>query len=187
MNTKEDKLIAVLKNMELRFEAIDKAVRSIHSYMKINVPINNIEYNFITDEATHNQLMKDNLEMIRHRSTSFDDYCRYAHYQIEHLLNYYFYLSSSSVEETRSFYSKFITFSREVCENRLPFMVWKPIYGINYVRNLTSHRGQHYNNGSDRNYQDNLAFHSAKNFNEVNQSLAGFVDAMKEELTKISS
>lgn len=59
--------------------------------------IQSIDYSFIDDELTRNQLIMDNIRMedsILDNSLSIQDkwyeFCSYAHFQIENILNYYY-------------------------------------------------------------------------------------------------
>jgi hypothetical protein len=68
-------------------------------YLIINPKVLLIDYDDIPDEKVRDKLKLDCFEMARHRfgrgnhqhSPDFDEYCRYAHLQIENLINYYYY------------------------------------------------------------------------------------------------
>lgn len=77
---------------------IGNNVDSIHKYLKLDV-IPMIDYSAIKDEKVKNQLYRDCLEMGKYRlgkindTINFDEFCRYAHYQAEELINYFFFTS----------------------------------------------------------------------------------------------
>ena len=55
-----------------------------------------IDYSFVENANVRNQLVSDNREMMRYRygtrshTIDFNEFCRYAHFQAEMLLNYYY-------------------------------------------------------------------------------------------------
>ena len=77
-----------------------KDLEHIETYLGLDYYVDsqqpNIDYSFIQYIGVRNQLISDNREMMRYRygtrshAISFDEYCRYAHLQIEMLLNYYY-------------------------------------------------------------------------------------------------
>lgn len=75
--------------------AININVDSIHKYLRLDVyPI--IDYSNISDNLVRNQLIIDCLEMCRYRlgkvnnKIEFDEFCRFAHFQAEALVNFFF-------------------------------------------------------------------------------------------------
>jgi len=78
----------------LKESAIETRLKNIETYLQID-GIKIIEYSEIEDQAVREQLNRDCVEMHRHRlgkvnhKINFDEFCRYAHYQAEEMINYY--------------------------------------------------------------------------------------------------
>src|SRR5690606_11684966 len=68
----------------------------IEGYLKLD-GYKIIDYTDIKNEVVRNQLFRDCIEMSKYRlgkindTISFDEFCRYAHLQVEELLNYFYY------------------------------------------------------------------------------------------------
>lgn len=82
-------------------EAVDKSkVQRIEKYLGLDYYVDGqpslVDYSFINEEDVRNQLICDNREMMRYRygtryhAIDFGEYCRYAHLQVEMLLNYFY-------------------------------------------------------------------------------------------------
>ncbi len=73
---------------------IETRLKNIEIYLQID-GIEIIDYSEIKDNAIREQLTRDCIEMHRHRlgkvnhKIDFDEFCRYAHYQAEEMINYY--------------------------------------------------------------------------------------------------
>lgn len=82
------------ENPDLIHNLIEK-VDLIKKYLAIDViPI--IDYSEIEDSIVRTQLFRDSIEMAKYRHgkinnlINFDEFCRYAHYQAEELINYFY-------------------------------------------------------------------------------------------------
>ncbi|MBR4552978.1 MAG: hypothetical protein IKO20_04575 [Bacteroidaceae bacterium] len=82
-------------------EMVDSSnVQRIEKYLGLDYYIDDqpslIDFSFIEEKGIRNQLISDNREMMRYRygtrfhAINFGEYCRYAHLQIEMLLNYFY-------------------------------------------------------------------------------------------------
>lgn len=79
--------------------SIDK-IDNIEKYLGLDFGVDDlpsvIDYNFIKERDIKAQLISDNREMMRNRygtryhTVCFDEFCRYAHMQVEMLLNYFY-------------------------------------------------------------------------------------------------
>ena len=76
------------------------SIINIEKYLGLDYNIDsansNIDYSFVSDTITLEQLISDNREMMRYRygvrshKIDFDEFCRFAHLQVESLVNYYY-------------------------------------------------------------------------------------------------
>ena len=68
----------------------------------VDTKTSNVDYSFIKLPDVKAQLISDNREMMRFRygtryhKINFAEFCRYAHFQIEMLLNYYYNIANKS-------------------------------------------------------------------------------------------
>ncbi len=93
------------KDTGIKLSAVTiKELGSIEKYLEEGlIPI--IDYSNISDERVKFQLERDAIEMGKCRlsnyvdSISFEKFCKYAHFQSEELINYYFFNSSSGEVE----------------------------------------------------------------------------------------
>lgn len=93
------------KDTGIKLSAVTiKELGSIEKYLDEGlIPI--IDYSNISDERVKFQLERDAIEMGKCRlsnyvdSISFEKFCKYAHFQSEELINYYFFKSSSGEVE----------------------------------------------------------------------------------------
>jgi hypothetical protein len=97
------------KDTGIKLSAITiKELGSIEKYLDEGlIPI--IDYRNISDERVKFQLERDSIEMGKCRlsnfsdSISFEKFCKYAHFQSEELINYYFFESSNGdVEKVKT-------------------------------------------------------------------------------------
>lgn len=102
-NNNSETIRADIEKLKLKVEKIEK-------YLGLDFRIDNMEsiidYSNIEDEVTRNQLISDNREMLRYRwgtrshKEDFYEFCKYAHFQAEMLLNYlYEPLGSATIED----------------------------------------------------------------------------------------
>lgn len=69
-----------------------------------SITFSELDYSFVPDDALRDQLLSDFREMMRYRygtrshKVDFCEYCKYAHFQLETLTNYYLYEWSKSEE-----------------------------------------------------------------------------------------
>lgn len=99
---------------------IDTNTKWLVHYQKIDIPLTQkIDYSFISDgyKSVKEQLHLDNIQMIRARygktnpkgHIDFNEFCRFAHYQFEELLNHYFYLyEKNHGEEVKRLWVNFV-------------------------------------------------------------------------------
>lgn len=95
----------------------DKRVEHIEKYLGLDYYVDGqpslIDYSFIEATEIQAQLISDNREMMRYRYgtrfhiINFDEYCRYAHLQVEMLLNYYYDKTSSTLDEIKAHIVKY--------------------------------------------------------------------------------
>lgn len=97
------------KDTGIKLSAVTiKELGSIEKYLDEGlIPI--IDYNEISDEKVRFQLERDAIEMGKFRlsnfsdSISFEKFCKYAHFQSEELINYYFFVTSKGdVEKVKT-------------------------------------------------------------------------------------
>jgi len=93
------------KDTGIKLSAVTiKELGSIEKYLDEGlIPI--IDYSMITEERVKFQLERDAIEMGKSRlsnysdSISFEKFCKYAHFQSEELVNYYFFKTTESSVE----------------------------------------------------------------------------------------
>ena len=94
------------KDTGIKLSAVTiKEIGSIDKYLDEGIiPI--IDYSEISDKKVRLQLERDSIEMGKARLSnysgkiSFENFCKYAHFQSEELVNYYFVTSSNNDVET---------------------------------------------------------------------------------------
>lgn len=129
----------------------------------IDTKTSNVDYSFIKLPDVKAQLISDNREMMRFRygtryhEVDFAEFCRYAHFQIEMLLNYYYDIANKSDLNSTKEQIKYYNPKAEGIENAkslggisysAKLWAFKNEYRINYnlcenlrkVRNELSHR-----------------------------------------------
>lgn len=129
----------------------------------VDTKTSNVDYSFIKLPDVKAQLISDNREMMRFRygtryhEVDFAEFCRYAHFQIEMLLNYYYDITNKSdlksIKEQIKKYNpdgKGVEDAKSLGGISYSVKLWafKNEYGINYnlceklrkVRNELSHR-----------------------------------------------
>ena len=95
----------------------DRKMLHILQYLGLDVYVDNmhsiIDYSFISEEYTRDRLISDNREMIRYRygtryhETLFEEYCRYAQFQAEMLLNYYYSQKGKTLDKIKDYIKKY--------------------------------------------------------------------------------
>lgn len=96
----------------LQSSDFDKRVEHIEKYLGLDYYVDGqpslIDYSFIEETEIRTQLISDNREMMRYRYgtrfhiINFDEYCRYAHLQVEMLLNYYYDKTNTTLDEIKA-------------------------------------------------------------------------------------
>lgn len=99
----------------------DKRVEHIEKYLGLDYYVDDqhslIDYSFVEETEIQTQLISDNREMMRHRYgtrfhiINFDEYCRYAHLQVEMLLNYYYDKVNNTLNEIKAHIVKYNSFA----------------------------------------------------------------------------
>ena len=89
--------------------ANDEKISHIVKYLGLDVFVDNmdsvIDYSFISEKEIRDILESDNREMIRFRygtryhDIRFKDFCKYALFQVEMLINYYYYKKGNTIED----------------------------------------------------------------------------------------
>ena len=145
----------------------EERVARIEKYLGLDFYVDtktsNVDYSFIKLPDVKAQLISDNREMMRFRygtryhEVDFAEFCRYAHFQIEMLLNYYYDITNKSdlksIKEQIKKYNpdgKGVEDAKSLGGISYSVKLWafKNEYGINYnlceklrkVRNELSHR-----------------------------------------------
>lgn len=82
------------------YNSNDARLKHIESYLGLDYYVDSqpslVDYSFVPETEIRAQLISDNREMMRYRygtryhAISFVEYCRYAHLQVEMLLNYFY-------------------------------------------------------------------------------------------------
>ena len=95
----------------------DKRVEHIEKYLGLDYYVDGqpslIDYSFVEETEIRAQLISDNREMMRYRYgtrfhiINFDEYCRYAHLQVEMLLNYYYDKTNTTLDEIKAHIVKY--------------------------------------------------------------------------------
>ncbi|ROI09827.1 hypothetical protein EGI11_03465 [Chryseobacterium sp. H3056] len=134
----KDNLIDLLISDSDSVETLSQKMSKIETHLSLDGIIV-LDYKGIDDEKTLRQLTADNIQMQKYRLGKFDnkidfaEYCRYAHYQAEELINYFFNKKFSSVEESKSFFEL----------NNLPFNEeWKAFERITYYYKMKALTGK---------------------------------------------
>jgi hypothetical protein len=190
--TKENKEFDTELRKALRIDepsanlALNKSeqLKNIEQYLGLDYYVENykpsiINYSFIKEQSVQDQLISDNREMMRFRygtrnhSIDFKEYCKYAHFQCETLLNYYFSKKCNTIEEIKryikninpeaniddrttissiNFTTKFFTFNKEYnLETH-----YLTIDNIRETRNELSHRSIEKDKFLIEEYKNNL-------------------------------
>lgn len=84
----------------------DKRIDKIEKYLGLDYAIDGqeslVDYSYVSKLDIRNQLVSDNREMMRYRygtrshMIDFNEFCRYAHLQMELLVNYYYNIVNNS-------------------------------------------------------------------------------------------
>lgn len=146
----------------------DKRVEHIEKYLGLDYSVDGqpslIDYSFVEDDKIRAQLVSDNREMMRYRYgtrfhiVNFEEYCRYAHLQIEMLLNYYYKKTDCKLDDIKKHIIRFnstakITDAKSIESISYNAKLWafseehdvgkptkKVINYVREVRNRASHR-----------------------------------------------
>lgn len=191
------KKIITEKDNGIKLSAITlKQYGSIDSYLETGlIPI--IDYSSISEPKTRFQLERDAIEMGKcrisnfHKNISFREFCKYAHFQCEELVNYFFHKKSGGDISTakkiiKNYNYKFID-QYGAYEKPYPsvgsiphsmkqyaltnFLGFEKLYiyvltNISKVRNLEIHKD------SNRDIDEGLNFFlSSEDFNQIYESL----------------
>ena len=153
---------------------LGKKINAITQYLALDNQLDRaestIDYSWVTDEFTREQLFADFREMLRYRwncrshKADFLEFCKFVHFQNEGLINYYFrkkcnndidtikrhilhFLPDTNgldyiyTLEAINFSTKLIVYYKESKENnKLPFTVRSRIDIIRNIRNEQNHR-----------------------------------------------
>ena len=199
------KRIILEKDYDVKLAAmLLKEVGSIKKYIDNKIiPI--IDFREITDIYTRYQLEADVIEMGKYRlgivesETPFKDFCRFAHYQSENLVNYYYQKKFDSMPNI----IKFIVNYNEYAANKMNTESLKFVFQINHnykfiaitnchsfdikikntlylvsqVRNNESHRSGKSYKTNDFEYNK---FINDKDYNSVYNSLSYLYDIVVE-------
>ncbi|MBQ7855266.1 MAG: hypothetical protein IJ352_09660 [Muribaculaceae bacterium] len=94
------------KALNMSTSISDQQINHIQKYLGLDYFTDTkdsiIDYSYITIPEIKDILISDNREMMRHRygtryhKTDFHEFCRYAHLQVEMLINYYFDIVNNS-------------------------------------------------------------------------------------------
>lgn len=171
----------------------DVRISHIEKYLGLDYYVDgqpsSVDYSFVNDSGVRAQLVSDNREMMRFRygtryhKIDFYEFCRYAHLQVEMLLNYYYDVANrSDMEAIRQHIRKYNSngMGVEAADTiiGIPFSVKLWAFGKQYnlkielynnirrVRNKLSHRSSSQNETKIYRYQEmlaNLGFHFGKN------------------------
>lgn len=105
----KNKLIEMLTDDENSIGTLSKKMSKIETHLSLD-GIEVLDYSDIEDESTKNQLIADNVQMQKYRLGKIDnhidfaEYCRYAHYQAEELINYFFNKKFHFVGDAKSYF-----------------------------------------------------------------------------------
>ncbi|PZV86345.1 hypothetical protein CLV31_102245 [Algoriphagus aquaeductus] len=192
------------KDTGIKLSAVTiKELGSIEKYLDEGlIPI--IDYSNIYDERVKFQLERDAIEMGKCRlsdfsgSISFEKFCKYAHFQSEELINFYFFKSSNGdVEKVKTDITNYseITFEQLIKSNSISSIphymkLWALSNKINLlteynftlgniakVRNLEIHRDS--NTKVDEKL---LRFIKTENYNQVYEALVHLKNKIAEAL-----
>lgn len=101
----KEKLLNALQSPRfLSDNSIIYKLNNIENFLDIN-GIQTMDYTDIEDESVRIQLIADNIQMQKYRlgkvnqRVDFEHFCKYAHFQVEELVNYYFHKSYNTFNE----------------------------------------------------------------------------------------
>lgn len=145
----------------------------------VDTKTSNVDYSFIKLPDVINKLISDNREMMRFRygtryhEVDFAEFCRYAHFQVEMLLNYYYDIANksdlNSIKEQIKYYNPTavgvekakslgaISYSTKLWAFNKEYRIDYNLYeNIRKVRNELSHRSVSEDKISIDSYQKHL-------------------------------
>lgn len=201
-----EKLLSKIR-IEDSHPEITKTLSKIEKYLDLEA-VEIIDYSDISDSKVRNQLVADNIQMQKYRlgkignEINFAEYCRYAHYQAEELVNYFYNKKFQNFEEVKKFLKKLnIEVDADAVEsisyyykskalakflsdfknkhNLSKIKIGDILYKINYVRNEISHRS----NSSIKKSDDEILDQISKN----NIDISGYIDFTNNPNQKLIS
>ena len=95
----------------------NEQISKLAEYLGLDVYVDNmdsiVDFSFIKEKRVRDKLESDNREMIRFRYGTryheilFDEYCRYAQFQVEMLFNYYYFQKDKDLKEIKEHIKRF--------------------------------------------------------------------------------
>lgn len=85
-------------------------INNIERYLELD-GVQSIDFSDIEDQRVREQLIADNIQMQRYRlgkinnKISFEEYCKYAHFQVEELVNYFYSKFFYNIKDVNVFLS----------------------------------------------------------------------------------
>lgn len=105
----KNRLIEMVVVNEDSISTLSRKMSKIETHLSLD-GIEMLDYSDIEDEKTRNQLIADSIQMQKYRlgkidnKIDFAEYCRYAHYQAEELINYFFNKKFHFVDDAKSYF-----------------------------------------------------------------------------------
>lgn len=87
--------------------------KTLKHFLEVDLSDILIDYSFVANSRVRKQLVTDNILMEKHRvglidgTPNFYEFCKYAHSQVEELLNYYFVRRFPKIEDFNDHFNKF--------------------------------------------------------------------------------
>lgn len=128
----KNKLIEMVVVNEDSISTLSTKMSKIETHLSLD-GIEMLDYSDIEDEKTRNQLIADSIQMQKYRlgkidnKIDFAEYCRYAHYQAEELINYFFNRKFHFVRDAQSYFEMYNDALKEE---------WKTFEAIPYFRKM---------------------------------------------------
>jgi|GEM_PF-2717296 len=128
----KNRLIEMVVINEDSISTLSRKMSKIETHLSLD-GIEMLDYNDIEDEKTRNQLIADSIQMQKYRlgkidnKIDFAEYCRYAHYQAEELINYFFNRKFHFVRDAQSYFELYNDVLKEE---------WKTFEAIPYFRKM---------------------------------------------------
>lgn len=128
----KNRLIEMVVVNEDSISTLSTKMSKIETHLSLD-GIEMLDYSDIEDEKTRNQLIADSIQMQKYRlgkidnKIDFAEYCRYAHYQAEELINYFFNRKFHFVRDAQSYFEMYNDAFKEE---------WKTFEAIPYFRKM---------------------------------------------------